>query len=136
MANTVYPKALEGFLKKQIDIVNDNVKAMLVDSTYSYSAAHQFVSDVLAGSIIQRGGNLGTKTEVSGVVDAADLTFTAVVTGKTVAAVIIYDDTPATDAAKQLLAFIDHDASANVIALPTNGGDITAQWNASGIFSI
>lgn len=137
MANSVYPKALQGFLSKQIDMANDTIKSMLVDSTYSYSTAHQFVSDVTAGAIIQRGGTgLASKTETSGVFTAANFTHTAVTTGKTVAALIIYDDTPAADTAKQLLAFIDHDASANPISLPTNGGDITITWNASGIFSI
>ena len=137
MANSVYPKALQGFMTKTVDMSGDNIKAMLVDSTYSYSTAHQYVSDVASGAIIQRGAsNLGTKTETSGVFDAADFTFTAVTTGKTVAGIIVYDDTPATDATKPILAFIDHDASANPISLPTNGGDITVQWNASGIFSI
>ena len=135
MANSVYPKALQGFMTKTIDMSGDNIKTMLVDATYTYSTAHQYVSDVIG--IIQRGGsNLGTKTETSGVFDAADFTHTAVASGSTVAAIIVYDDTPATDATKPLLAFIDHDASANPISLPTNGGDITIQWNASGIFSI
>jgi hypothetical protein len=137
VANSVYPKALQGFMTKTIDMSGDNIKSMLVDATYSYSTAHQYVSDVASGAIIQRGGsNLGTKTETSGVFDAADFTHTAVPTGHTVAAIIVYDDTPATDATKPLLAFIDHDASAVAISLPTNGGDITIQWNASGIFSI
>lgn len=137
MANSVYPLALQDFMTKVIDLSGDNIKSMLVDSTYSYSTAHQYVSDVTAGAIIQRGGtNLGTKTETNGVFDAADFTHTAVATGHTVAGIIVYDDTPATDATKPLLAFIDHDASANPISLPTNGGDITIQWNASGIFSI
>jgi hypothetical protein len=137
VANSVYPKALQGFLTKTIDMSGDNIKSMLVTSGYVYSATHQFVSDVPSGDIIQRGGsNLATKTETSGVFDAADFTHTAVASGSTVAGIIVYDDTPATDATKQLLAFIDHDASSNPISLPTNGGDITIQWNASGIFSI
>src|SRR5690348_7812565 len=110
---------------------------MLVDSGYTYSATHQFVSDVTAGAIIQRGGSgLASKTDTSGTFDAADFTFTAVTTGKTIAAVIVYDDSPATDATKPLLAFIDHDSGGSAISQATNGGDITLQFNASGIFSI
>lgn len=137
MANSVYPLALQGFMTKTIDLSGDNIKSMLVDGTYSYSTAHQHVSDVASGAIIQRGGsNLGTKTETGGVFTAANFTHTAVPTAHTVAGIIVYDDTPATDATKLLLCFIDHDASASPISLPTNGGDITIQWNGSGIFSI
>ena len=118
-------------------MANDTIKTMLVDSTYTYSSTHEFVSDVTNTAIIQRGSaGLSSKTETSGTFDAADFTHSAVTTGKTIAAVIVYDDSPATDAAKNLLAYIDHDSGGSAISQATNGGDITLQFNASGIFSI
>lgn len=122
-------------------MVNDTIKAMLVDSTYTYSTAHQFVSDVTGTAIIQRAGaGLSTKTETSGTFTGANYTFGSnsdtPPSGKTIAAVIIYDDTPAADTAKQLLAFIDHDSGGAAISQATNGGQIAVNWNGSGIFSI
>lgn len=135
MANSVYPLYLQGLLAAGSNYSSDNIKAMLVTSAYSYSTAHAHVSDV-TGIIVRGATALASKTETNGVADAADFTFTAVASGSTVAGIIVYDDSPATDATKPLICFIDHDASANPISLPTNGGDITIQWNASGIFSI
>lgn len=138
MANNVYPLYLQDCLSGAAsNLSSDTIKAMLVDSTYTYSAAHHHVSDVTAGAIIQRGAaGLASKTETNGAFDAADFTFAAVPSGHTVAAIIIYDDTPGTDATKPILAFIDHDASSNPISLATNGSDILVTWNAAGIFSL
>lgn len=138
----MYPLGLQDFLNAAAgNMGSDDIRAMLVDSTYTYSATHHHVSDVTGTAIIQRAGaGVSTKTETNGTFDAADYTFGSNAdtppTGKTIAAVIIYDNTPATDATKTLLAFIDHDSGGAAISQATNGGNITAQWNASGIFSI
>lgn len=137
MANAVYPIALSSFETKAIDLANDDIRALLVKSPQAFNSAHQFVSDLTAGNIIQRGAaGLAGKTTTGGVFKASNYTLTAVAAGSTVIAVVVYDNTPALDTAKNLLAWIDTDASAVAISLATNGSDITVTWNASGIFSI
>lgn len=135
MANAVYPKGLEGFLGGTIDWDTDDVRVALVDAAvYTYSAAHQFMSSVVAGgATIARSAALGSKTVTNGVADAADVTLTAV-TGASVEIVIIFKHT-GSDATAALILYID---TATGLPVTPNGGDITVQWDngASKIFSI
>jgi hypothetical protein len=132
MASAIYPKAKEAFMKGDIDLENDTIRAVLIDTgTYTYDGAHDFYND-LSGVVGSESGTFGSKTFTNGVFDAADITFTAV-TGNTAEALVIFKDTGnvATDA---LIAYIDSAAS-GLPATP-NGGDIVIQWNASGIFAL
>ena len=132
MASAIYPKAKEAFLKGDIDLENDTIRAVLIDTgTYTYSAAHSVYSD-LSGVVGSESGGFDDVTVTNGVFDAGDITFTAV-TGNTVEAIVIFQDTgnPATD---RLIAYIDT-ASSGLPATP-NGGNITVTWHASGIFSL
>lgn len=132
MASAIYPIAKKAFLDGDIDLLNDNIRAVLIDTgTYTYSAAHDFYAD-LSGVVGTESGLFASKTTTGGTFDAADITFTAV-TGNTVEAIVIFKDTGST-ATDNLIAYIDS-ASSGLPVTP-NGGDITVTWNASGIFSI
>lgn len=132
MANAFYPKWKEALLQGLSDsTLNGTVKAALVDTgTYTYSSAHDFLNDL--SGIIATGVTLTSKTYADGYFDAADTTWPSV-SGSTAEAIVIYIDTgnPATS---RLVAYID----TGVTGLPVtpNGGNITAQWHASGIFRI
>lgn len=131
----MYPKGLGHILAGDVAFGSDTIKALFVNSSQTYNSAHEFVSDLTAGDIIDRSGALSSPTTTSGVADAADETVSAVTTGNTIAAIVVYKDTGA-DASSILLAWIDHDSGGSAISQATNGGDIDIQWNASGIFSI
>lgn len=131
MTSQLYPIGKAHILGQatKVDFVADTIKAMLIHSaTTPYSGSHQFVSDITAGGIVARSGALAGKTVSLGVLDANDITLTAV-TGAAVDAVILYKDTGA-DASSPLLAWWD------VSSLTPNGSDITIVWNASGLFAI
>ena len=76
-------------------------------------------------------GNLASKTNVLGVCDAADVTFSAV-SGDVSEAVVVYRDSGVAGTS-ELIAYID---TATGLPVTPNGGDITITWNASGIFSL
>jgi len=131
MANALYPKFKESALQAGVNMSSGTVKVALVDTgTYTYNAAHQFVSSL--SGVVGTAQTLGTKTFTNGVFDAANAAFPAV-TGNSVEALVIYVDTgnPATS---PLIAYID----TGVTGLPVtpNGGDINVAWNASGIFAL
>lgn len=133
MANAIYPKYKEALLDAftDIDLAMLTVKVALVDTgTYTYSAAHTWLSDLTG--VVGTAQTLGTKTVTNGVFDAADVTFSSV-TGNTVEALVIYIDT-GTAGTSRLVAYID----TGVTGLPVtpNGGNITVTWNASGIFAL
>ena len=132
MASAIYPIAKKAFLDGDIDLLTDNIRAVLIDTgTYTYSAAHDFYAD-LTGVVGTESGLFASKTTTGGTFDAADITFTAV-TGSTAEAIVIFKDTgnAATD---NLIAYIDS-ASSGLPVTP-NGGDINVVWNASGIFAL
>ncbi len=94
---------------------------------------NQFLSHIDAAALISTSGNLGSKTFTLGVFSFAVITFSAVTTGKTCAAVIIYDSTPASDATRPLIGIDD---LATGLPVLTNGGDVTYTPNASGFGEI
>lgn len=127
MASALYDKGREGFLDGSIDWDSDTIKACLID-TGAYTvdlASHEFLSDVAGASIIATSGALSSKTVAAGVADAADVTFTAV-TGTSVEAIIIYQDT-GSSATSRLIAYLD---TGTGLPVTPNGGDITITWSS------
>lgn len=137
MANALYPKfkaAMMKALTPDLSAGGTNVKAALIDlADYTYSAAHEFLSDVASGAIVATSGNLASKTVASadGTFDFADFTFSAV-TGDVSEAVIFYIDT-GSGATSRLIGFFDTGISG--IPVTPNGGDIAVAINASGLFT-
>jgi hypothetical protein len=132
MANAIYPKYKEAIVQSAANSsLTGTVKVALVDTgTYTYSAAHEFLSS-LTGRV-GTDQTIGSKTYTNGVFDGADVTWTAV-SGNSVEALVIYIDTGVAGTSR-LVAYID----TGVTGLPVtpNGGDISATWNASGIFAL
>ena len=133
MANAIYPKFKEQALQAGVNLSSGDIKAVLVDlADYTYSTAHEFLSDVALAGRVATSPNLASKTFTNGLFDAADVSFTAV-TGDQSEALILYIDT-GTAGTSRLIAFFD----TGVTGLPVtpNGGDINVTWNASGIFQL
>ena len=133
MANAIYPKYKEAILQSAANsnMSSGTVKVALVDTgTYTYSAAHEFLSSV--SGRVGTDQTIGTKTFTNGVFDGADVTYTAV-SGASVEALVIYIDTGVAGTSR-LVAYID----TGVTGLPVtpNGGDISVTFNASGIFAL
>lgn len=131
MASALYPSFKELLLGGDIDLAVDTLKCVLIDSAdYTYSAAHDFLNDVAAGSRVGTPQTLGSKTLTSGVFDAGDVTFPAV-TGDPSEAIVIWKDT-GNEATSSLIAFIDG------LSVTPNGGDINVVWSsgASKIFAL
>lgn len=137
MANALYPKWKEALVQNSADSDLDGsgttgVYALLVDTgTYTYSASHQYYSDL--SGIVGTEVELGSKTYTNGALDAADSTFTDV-TGSTVEALVIYRKNTGANTTWRLVAYIDSGFTG--LPVTPNGGNIIVQWNASGIFAL
>lgn len=120
----------------QIDFSTGDIRAVLIDEgTYTYSAAHDYYNDVVAGAIGTPQA-LASKTVgvvAAGVFDAANVTFTAV-TGASVEAILLFQQNGGANSTWPLIGLIDQVASG--LPVTPNGGDITITWNASGILQI
>ena len=133
MANALYPKAKEAFLNADIDLATDTISIALIDTgNYSYSATHQYRSDISDDAVIST-ATLANKTTANGVFDADDATFTSV-TGANCEALVIFQNT-GNKSTSRLIAFID---SATGLPILPNGGDITVAFSSGSnrIFSL
>ena len=134
MSNAVYPKYKEAIIGggANVDLLAGTVKVALVDTgTYTYNAAHQFLSDLTG--VVGTAQTIGaTKSVTNGVFDGADVTFPSV-SGATAEALVIYIDTGVAGTSR-LVCYLD----TGVTGLPVtpNSGNIAVTWNASGIFAM
>jgi hypothetical protein len=119
MSDVVYPTILAAFAHKQQDWSADAVKVLLVTAGYTFSTAHEFISDVGGGNIVARSPALGSKTQAGGVLDAADTTVVAV-SGSVVTQLIIAFDN-GTDSTSRLIAKITSYAG---LPLTPSGADV------------
>lgn len=133
----VFNLALTSLLNKEIDWGTDTIKCMLAtnsaapsQTTWQYKSS---VTNEVTGTGYTAGGaTLASKTEVITAqvkaLDAADVTWAS----STITAryAYIYDDGPATDATKPLLAYVDFGAD-----MSSAGGNFTITWDAAGIIT-
>lgn len=133
MANAVYPKAKEAALIGQLNL-QGTVKVALIDTgTYSYSADHEFFSQV--SGVVGTPQIISLKSYTNGVFGSfATVTF-PLTTGTTAEALIVYLDS-GTATTSRLVAYLD----TGVTGLPItpNGNDIILSFEQSTgrIFSL
>jgi hypothetical protein len=144
MASLLYNEGNESIIDRNIDLLADTIKAMLVSAVYTPNKDDQFIdaggaSDAvdarLTGTTDQTLGSkvIGKDTTSDFVYfDAANPTFSAVTTGQTAVGLVVYKDT-GTPTTSKLIAYLDFTDT------PTNGGDITIDFAApasGGIFRL
>mgnify|MGYP000320087894 FL=1 len=134
MANALYAKGKEKILSGSINLPSDTIKASLLSSSYTANLSTDEFWSTISGNLLNTSQTLASKTVTAGVFDAADVTFTAVTSGSTVKAVVIWKDT-GTPSTSPLLVYID---TITGFPLATNGGDITITWDNGSyrIFSL
>lgn len=139
MANAIYPLWKQEILKGTANnLLNSTegstgVCCAMVHTTagYTYNEAHQFYSSLT--NLVGTDQEILTKTQVNGVFDGTDLTYTSV-TGAAVEALVLYRKNAGANTTWPLIAYIDTGVT-NLPVTP-NGGNITITWNASGIFQL
>ena len=125
MANKFYPKGAEKIMRAAINFDSDTIKAVIVSDAYTFSTAHEFLSDL--GTRVGTDQTLTNKSVTGGVLDADDLDFGTLAPGNTVKAIVIYKDT-GNATTSPLLFYID-----TALGLPfsTNGGIVTIPWTTA-----
>lgn len=135
-----YGLAFQSVFNKLVDLTNDNINVMLTTSTYTPNQdTHQYKSsvtnEVTGTGYTALGKTLATKvlayTAATNVwnFDAADVTWTTATL--TARYAVIYDGTPASDATRPLLAYVDFGGDQS-----SAGGDFQIVWASSGILSV
>lgn len=124
MANNLYDKARERGQTTGIGLMAGDIKVVLIDtSEYTFSAAHEFLSDIPVGARVAISGNMTNKSVTGGVFDADDVDFVGL-TGPSVEAVALFRDTGVPETS-ELILYVDE---GNFPIVP-NGGDQTLRWS-------
>lgn len=134
MSNALFDPGREGFLDGSIDWDTNDVRVMLVRSTYTFSAAHKFLADL--GAVDNgRSAALGSKTVTNGVADAADTSLTAT-SAVACNALVVFQHT-GSDATARLIAYIDTPTS-GLPFTPSAGQTVNIAWDngANRIFRL
>jgi hypothetical protein len=122
----IYSTGLLALADGTVSWANSSIKALIVDSGYTFDKSDEFVSDVSADEVTNAVGTgyerkMLTNKSVSlaadvVTLDADDLLYSDIETNETWDAVIIYAE-GTSDADSKLIAYLDTDA------LVTNGSD-------------
>ena len=134
MANALYDPGREGFLDGSIDWDTGDIRVMLVLSSYAFSAAHKFVSNL--GAVDNgRSAALGSKTVTAGVADSADTSLVA--TAATASKALVIFQHTGTDSTARLIAYIDTPTS-GLPFTPSAGQTVNVTWDngANKIFKL
>jgi hypothetical protein len=141
MPSKLYGQFLSQALNKEIDWDTDTIKVALLTNAYTPDQdAHNYLDDVVANEVsgtgYTAGGNtLANKTNAYNsatnviVLDADDTTWSS----STITAryAVIYDATPASNAAKPLIGYVDFGSDQS-----SSNGNFTITWDATGIVRI
>lgn len=140
MTQAIYPKFKEFCLGVALGsvakITSPEVVAILVDSAdYTYSASHEFLSDVASGGRVATVA-LGSLTFTNGVFDAADATFTGVSGDQSEA--IIFAVRPSSGANDANTRLVAYENSGTGLPVTPNSGDINLAFDngANKIFAL
>lgn len=133
MANALYDKGREKFLTGAINASADTLKCALIKDTYAPTLGSDEFFSTPSSHVVGTPQTLTSKTVTGGVLDAADVTFSAVPTAA-VKYCAIYKDTGSA-ATSPLIALFDTAAG---LPVSTNGGDIIIAWDngANKIFKL
>ena len=135
----IYGLAQKHFASGDIVWATDTVKVALATSTYTPNQdTHEFFSDITnelaaSGNYTAGGASLASKAisydtaTNNEILDAADLTFTALTPSAAFRYAIVYKST-GTSTTSELIAYIDFGADQNPA-----GSDFTLSWAATGV---
>ena len=124
MTNVLFSNGREGFLDGSIDWDTNDVRIMLVKSTYVFDDTDKFLSDL--GSVDNgRSAALTSKTVTGGVADAADTTITA--TSAVACNALIAFQHTGSDSTARLIAYID--TATGLPVTPAANGVVNVAWD-------
>ena len=141
MATTkTYGSLIAKAFNKEVDFDSDTIKVALLTSSYTPNQdSHDYWDDVSAYEVSGTGYTAGGESLASKTVgytsgtnvtkfDAADVSWTS----STITAryAVLYDDTPATDATKPLIGYVDFGSDQS-----SSSGTFSIVWDAAGIFT-
>lgn len=127
MANFIFKKAKESFLKGEINLLSNTIKVLLLNNSYSPNPnTDQFVSSLPPSSIEARSSSLLNKSITGGVFDADDIEISDY-SGNSFSSLALYIDS-GNDTTSRLIAYIDTSNGLPFSSVNVNV-PVTIAWN-------
>lgn len=124
MASVLFDYGREGIADGTIDLLTDDIRVMLVRSTYTLDQTDKFVADL--GAVDNgRSAALGSKAVPLGVFDAADTSLTATAANASNALILIKHT--GSDATARVIAYID--TATGLPFTPAAGQSVAITWD-------
>jgi hypothetical protein len=141
MASKLYGQFVQAAFNKEVDWDSDTIKVALVTNAYTPDQdAHNYFDDVVANEVTGTGYTAGGSTlanktntydSATNVIklDADDVTWAS----STITAryAVIYDATPATNATRPLIGYVDFGSDQS-----SSNGNFTITWDSTGIVRV
>jgi hypothetical protein len=125
MANALFNPGREGFLDGTIDWDTNDIRVMLVLSSYTFDATDKFISDL--GAVDNgRSAALASKTVTDGIANAASTSLVA--TAATASKALVIFQHTGSDATARLIAYIDAPTS-GLPFTPSAGQTVNITWD-------
>ena len=125
----IYPKFGEALWGSSAEsMATADLRVVLLTNAYTYSAAHEFMTDLpadaAAGRVALSPTGLASVSFTSGVLDAADYQFSAV-SGSTVQRVVVAALSSSGESASRLIYYSDENAAGSALSVVPTGGTFT-----------
>lgn len=134
MSAVIYPLTLQALLKGDVDL-DGTVKIQAVSSSYTYSAAHDYLNDVGSGARLGTAATLTSKTFTNGEFNAAQVTYTGLTVGNVITAFIGYLDT-GVESTSRLIWYCDLASDSSPLSYTVYNTSIIVKWPYGKIFTI
>jgi hypothetical protein len=132
VANAHFTPFAEGIIAGEIDLNTAVIKCALVRG-YTFSAAHKFVSEVVAtGTLNGTSAALGSPTVTGGVFDSADTTITAAASASNHGLLLFQSSAvgggaDVANTAQRLIAYYD---TGTGLPIQPGTGDVAVAWDS------
>lgn len=132
MASGWFIPGLAGIMAGTIDLNTDDIRVILVDSTYAFDEDSDYVNDLVAKELAGVGysrkaltGEAVTAEVIGATFDADNVNWASIAAGETIGGIIVYHHVGADDSANPLILWVD---TSN---LATGGGAVDITWPAA-----
>ncbi len=134
MALAWYTEGKNYYLRGDVHWDTDTIHVQLLDTGYTYSAAHGTMETASFPAATREGDStaLASKTVSGGIADAADTTITNVATSQSVNALVVYLYNTGTSSSDIPLFYVD---AGTGFTLTTDGNNVLLTWAGGGLIS-
>jgi hypothetical protein len=132
----MYPKARQAYLSGQVNLLADDVRAVLVTAgAFAYDPTHEFLAAVPVGARLSTTAPLSSVSVTNGILNCADFQFSSV-PGPAQGGVVVFYQNKGSDALSRLLLHLGEYEAVSGLPCPVNGNNVLVSVHPFGVFAL